>query len=631
MKISLFKLKKKHIQFYLLLLIFTVIGIILFPLNGVRTTPDSAWYLSNALNIYKGYGYVDVNKVPILNRGFLFPFLINISFYIFGVSIEHAFWVVRLFFIFNILLIYIFGKTLLNDLTGIFAALFYITSYVIHDVSSRMHLDSILPFFILLFIMFIKLAFEKEKYSYFILAGVILGLSFLIKELTVIFIPLPLLIYIFYSQYHKKRLLSGIGLVYIIFLLIILPWAIYIYKVSGNFNMILGRVIARESPRAIRALSGFKAEQSFSLVVMMMNSLKALINYSIQYISHYFILTPLFFLSAIFTIYKGFYKKKLGSLVIALSILLFIPVSIYISNRELRLGQSMVLYLLLYIITADFIFEIGLYLLKKLSDHRIEFKWLKKNGLIIIFSILVFIQVIGEKKIINVWQGQGINGINYFHRNAFTLTGWHNPDIQKAGRWLQKNISKNENILCDWFCRRSLYYFSDAKYTIYTMPYLSFLKRVDWQPYRKADNKSKVLFIWPNLNNPKAHNYLKLFLEEPLLSCIQQNRIQYIIVTYRRNFISLYFDENPGFRKVAEFSMGKIKIYQVRKPGKLNQFHTKIGTNLPKFLKNLKNRKPEEYTLLTEKYFRNYLGISEKDISKIVRGQLSSIETYTVY
>ena len=178
----------------LLGLILLAMGLILFPLQEVSTGPDAAWYIANALNIYQGRGYVDTDWTPVLNRGPVFPLLIAASFTLFGPSVLHAIWVVRVFFVLSIVLVYLLGLKFYGKWPGLIAALLVLSSYQINRYASYVLVDVVLPFFILLFIYLLSWAFERKTVRWFLASGVVLGIAFLVKEMAIVFAPIPLLI-----------------------------------------------------------------------------------------------------------------------------------------------------------------------------------------------------------------------------------------------------------------------------------------------------------------------------------------------------------------------------------------------------------------------------------------------------
>ena len=71
---------------------------------------DMSLYMTYALNIFNGNGYVDMDGSPVFFRGPVFPFLIAASYRLFGVNALSALGVVKLFCVLNPVFLYYFGK-----------------------------------------------------------------------------------------------------------------------------------------------------------------------------------------------------------------------------------------------------------------------------------------------------------------------------------------------------------------------------------------------------------------------------------------------------------------------------------------------------------------------------------------
>ncbi len=126
-----------------------ILGIITFFAHPISVPSDLKVYSCNALNIYLGKGYVDIDGSLILFRPPLFPLMIAISYWFLGVSHESTFWVIKAFCVLNPIIVYVIGKRFFGKRVGISAALLILTSYTINHWSFR-HLDAVWPFFVLL-------------------------------------------------------------------------------------------------------------------------------------------------------------------------------------------------------------------------------------------------------------------------------------------------------------------------------------------------------------------------------------------------------------------------------------------------------------------------------------------------
>jgi len=180
-----------------------VLGLITFSAHTIFVPSDLEVYSCTALNIHLGKGYVDIDGSPVFFRAPLFPVMIAMSYRLFGISYESAFWVIKVFCILNPMIVYAIGQKFFGKKVGFGAALLVLTSYTISFFSFR-HLDAIWPFFILLSTFFVYLGFEKNKSGFFALAGMSHALAYLVKEVAILFFPLPLLMFFFISDYRKK-------------------------------------------------------------------------------------------------------------------------------------------------------------------------------------------------------------------------------------------------------------------------------------------------------------------------------------------------------------------------------------------------------------------------------------------
>ena len=616
---------KKLINFsFFIPLILIFIGIIIFPLKGVFTSLHSSWYLTQALNIYKGNGFVDASWSAVTMRGPVFPWMIAVFFRLFGVSIVSALSVVRLFFILNTLLIFFIGKKFYNERVGFMASFLMLTSFTINDLSTFILLDTIMPFFVILSIFFLYTAFEKQGYLFFILSGLAMGIAYMTKEMALTFFPLPFLIYIFIKKWRSRKNLIGVSLFFISLSAALFPWFFYIYKYSNSLGNTLGGV----GQTALRTLIFSDASNSFNLSAFFSNIIQWTRNYCYLHISERFLLGPLIITAWIFTLFRGIIKKKKNDLMILLSLALFIPLMIFFGSFISRAGQSVFFYLLSYINIAHFLFITGDYLFKKLFiyiNSPKPLKFLLRSGGLILFSIILIIEISFERRIISLWTGKLPFGMSYYKKKCKIL-GWHDQTVHEAGEWIKKHISKGSRFMCDRFWKDLIYFNANGNYPFYALPYTYFSKPDAIFLYKeyRSTRIEKPLFLFPGFNQTNSNNYLKSFRQGDLFSEIKRLKIHYIAITARRGFLSFYFDLNPGFKKIAEFGKGIIKIYKVKKPVYLNNFKTRISRSTPAYLKNLKKNNPLKYSLLKEKFLRGKLGFSEQEIIRLIKGKYSS-------
>ncbi len=182
--------------------------------------------------------------------------------------------------------------------------------------------------------------------------------------------------------------------------------------------------------------------------------------------------------------------------------------------------------------------------------------------LILMILILLGIQLFsGNKRTINFFIEKS-SVVRFFLNKDWHwgVMGWHNENVREEGIWLSKNASNNTPILSDWFWASSIYFFNEEAQPFVKMQYIMH-ESLPWENSIDKETVAgeKVLFIWQHINS----GILMALTEESLLSQIIKYQPQYIVITWRRCFLSIYFDQNPGFQKIAQFGNGKIKIYKI--------------------------------------------------------------------
>lgn len=596
------------------------LALLFFPLKGVNTSPDSAWYLATALNIYKGQGYVDESWAAVLTRGPVFSGFIALSYWLFGVSVLHAFWVVRLFYILNILLIYAIGQRFLGKWAGVTAAFFVLTSFTLNHWSSKLLLDNVLPFFMLLSMLLAYLAFEKRRYLYFGLSGLILGLGFLVKEMALIFAPLPLLSFIFINEFRCKRNLMGVLAFLVALGIVTVPWVVYVYNISGDVTVLIGHG-GEKVGRGL--LSSAEITSTPNLFLTLQNYLYWLFNYYRQYLAPNFILAPLFVLAWLFTITRGILTKNKSDLTLSLALLLFSPLIIFFGENNWRAGQSMILYFLSYLSMTSFLFVGGNYvftLLSRLFRQTTPHPLLARYLLASLICLMLGWQIGGEGKMVDLWLGKTVEstyGMTYYSASDWQVEGWHHPLIKKVGDWIRDNVPSNTKLMVDWEWRESIYYYAGGNYQVFQIPYLVYPAHLT--PYGlngiSSPRLEKPLFLWSHQAVSEANSFLIAIREGDLLTEIKEKQIDYIVNTSRWNFLTTYFEENPAFEKVADW--GVIRIFRVKDTGIKSKFKTKVATNVSDFLNSLDLENPAQLDLLKTEFFEQKLDLSETDIISI--------------
>lgn len=205
-----------------------------FLLSYQEIAWDSAQYLKIAEYWYNGNPvFKDLIFPPLLS---FFEYLI---FLVFGVDIVVVKVFYAIFLPLLILFVYKLVSFLQNKKAGLIASCLVLLSHVIMFWSTRLYTDTPLIFLVVLGTYLFLVAVKKNSKKYYILSGVVFGLSFLMKPVSIV---LSLGIIGFYLILNKKInvkilfLLSG--------LIVLIPWLIYMqietndafYVLKGHYS-----------------------------------------------------------------------------------------------------------------------------------------------------------------------------------------------------------------------------------------------------------------------------------------------------------------------------------------------------------------------------------------------------------
>lgn len=592
-----------------------LLSILFFQIRGVDTSPDSAWYIALALNLYKGLGYLEIDWSPEVSRGPVFPGLIALSFWLFGVSVKSALWVVRLFFVLNVGLIYAIGAKFFNRTTGLIAALLVLTSFTAHRLSSYILLDNVVPFFILLAYLLLFMAFEEKKNLYFGLAGFVLGVAFLTKEIAALFLLLPALLWIFVSPYRGEKSWRGVLIFWGVALAIIGAWFLYAHFAGDGRGTVVDRGVRH---LGLWSSAGGGGATSLSVLGQWISSLWLwLKSYYQNYLVSTFALAPLFLLAWGYISFRAMIKASRAEKVLLSGLVLFLPLILHLGNwPALRVGQSFYLFLLSYLALARLLWAVA----SDLPRHKI---WMGIGMVITLLALAVQIWV-GDRGFIHFLKHFEPSGIvpnaggvytMSFGRDDWEVGGWHNEFVEEAGEWLRDNTAPGDPMLIDWYWARSLYFYLGARQPVHMTSYIS---SRDIEPIGHA-SLAPILFIWPQAGktNPMTSK-LNALPESRFLAQMRELNIKYVVVTPRRNFLTLYLRANPGFEEIKQFGSGQIKIFKVQDQLSSIGFPTHIDPRTVTYMHRAAEENPVLYERLVEEYFVGRLGATRTQIEEIM-------------
>lgn len=204
---------------------------------------DEAIYAKVAKNMVEIKDYLVPHWNSSANGWFekppLYMWLVSGFINIFGFNSWSAKLPSAIFGFLTVLLVYLIGKKFFNKTTAFISSLALVTTIHFLYYSRASMLDVTATFFITLALYLYWQAKESEKTKFWIFSGISTGLAVMTKGFVGL---LPFLViglyeiylFIFYKQKFNKKLIFNLIFMFTSFLVIALPWHLYMYKTFGS-------------------------------------------------------------------------------------------------------------------------------------------------------------------------------------------------------------------------------------------------------------------------------------------------------------------------------------------------------------------------------------------------------------
>ena len=608
-----------------------LLGFITFYTHEITIASDMGWYMNSGLNIFLGKGFTNMDGSLVVDRGPIFPLMIAASYFLLGVSPWSAFWVIRIFCIANPLVIYFFGKKLYGKWVGFYAALFILTSYSMNFWSYR-HLDAVWPFIVTLGLYFTLSGFDKKELKYFLFSGICLGISILIKEVSVIFLCVPILIVLFIGEYRKIYFAKGVVLNLCSAIIILIPWLYYL-SVHNSLNLFIGeggQIVGRE-------LGGFLYLQGASDFGGSVDRTLLLLKRFISGLSGYYLdgrhslasnfgIAPLFLFGWIFILVRSFQGDKWSKILFLCAVPMF-PVLSVVGRKDWRVGQGIFFLCLSYLALSALIVWSG----KRLSGYG--WRGLQASSFLC-FCVLVCIlgvQVFGFGKRDLGYKESFKNSMMY---EVFTegkiekkISGaFSNANLNKTIEKLTKIVTTGEGVLIDWWYGGMVVYlrFAGAN-SVFPMPFLWCGIDAIRSGQLPTSGDEKAFYIDSNNLALNPRFMIVMLFESQLSELLEKENIKYVILTPRNILLSSYFASSCCFDEVELIRSDKNKndvyrIYRVLRLEESYEFSLPIiGQNLPRAMALLRLKDRDKYENLKNKYFYKIASLTPVEFAQIER------------
>ena len=597
---------------------------LLSPLSSVKTSSDSAWYLSMAMKLHAEHRYVDAAGEPVMSRGPVFPALLSGAFAVFGASVKHAFWVVRAFYVLLVGSVLIMGLRFFGRGVAFFASLLVLSSATIGESSSQLLLDGVFPVFVLASLCLLYIALRSQRLWLWAAGGVAIGVAFLTKEMALLYVPFPFLLWCLVFRFRTKRNVLGLAIYSGAFAVVLVPWAVHVFLHSGS----LAPLIGGGGPKVLSAFA--EGSGGGGVGFALKRVAKWVADYYTLYLADNFALAPLMAAGWGYTTVRFLVTKAPGAAALLTAGVLFLPIVAFQGGAGWRVGQGILFFVLSLVAAAYLIVDLWRTVLPQLVRRWRKRVWMKRIqvGLALASACAVLgIQASADRDVLGELTG---STLAVYSGVEWTTTGWHTPLLEEVGMWLRGNVSAEEQIMCDWYWRDSLsFYYGNL--SVHGVPYVVFpperatLRQQGIVP----SGTQRPLFLWVNRGDRRISGYLHALREGDLLRAIEQQRVRYVVTTLRRGFLCLYFSSHPGFARVADW--GDVVIFEARTVEPVPTFEMHVGDTVPIYLLRLARQAPADLEALQTEFFERVLSLNVADVKAIVRGDFPFVEIHRAY
>jgi len=612
------------------------ISILILPVSGVQVNNNSAKYLQQANSIMQGQETEMIFPEFETTRGPVFPMILVSAFRLIGKTVLSASLATRAFFSLGIILIYLLGRVLYGRTVGILASFLAITSFGLNRIAVSIDSDIVLPFFILLCILFYYLSLNRYSLSWAVLAGISLGLALLVKESAFLCLGLPLVMAIIAPRVKRYDYLKiGLWLIAATITTLI-PWLIKTVINYGSLLPALG--VAHPNILQYSAkTAGFDSPFAYWAYLFTVGLKNAFIEYYNAHIHAVSPLSSVMVAGCIILFIKGLVFKKNRDLVLTISVFCFLPLILRVADTQVRLGQTTMIFMLLYVILAAsvvfvvnfstrhiFKFTNKIFQIDKLPI-KINYSQKYVHFILILFVGLFFISFqlfLGKNPTWKTWN-KGQYSLKIFSKQKFRVYGRFTTEQQDAAIWLKNNTPKDTKILTDGFTHEALDFFYVRDYNIPIFRFKEIVVdiskeiTIDLENIIKEYEKIKPIFVITYHSFDSGNNRTRIlwvFYEKDITAGMKKQQPDYLVISTRQLFLQHYF--NHAHWAELKYKNPRVVIYKINtdKINKVTMNKLYVNDTINTHIDWLKTSFPKEYNRFV--HIIEKLGISVADLKK---------------
>ena len=563
------KSKSKYIREFTPLIIVCLFAMIIVPISGVSITGNSAFFLSLANKILSGENPVTAGQRP------LFLIILASGFKLLGKTVQSASLATRIFFALEIILIYLLGRVFYNKTVGFLSSGLVLTSYGINYIASYIDTDTVISFFILLFVLTYYISLTRSSRIFAVLAGISLGLGLLVKESSLFYLGLPFGMIIF-AQKGKRRQYVRLGVwvfgTLVIFLVFLVILAFFytgtfhtMFEGQGLFNMISGKMIA------------YDLTVKYWSHVFTIGFPNAVFKYYKNFLQNITPLSIFMIFGWFFLLIRGLIYKKTSDLILAILVISALPLILRLGDYSDRLGQTTIVYMFLYVALAAFFVSFIRLLIKYIAKFNSKYKKinafiqpLKKHPKFIYYLLIILVGIFSVKAQLFTKDSRGTwklwteskYSLSVFSKKPFKVYDRFSTEQQEAAEWLKKNAPKKAKIIADGYANEAMDFFEVADYQI---PFFhpTFDSRISPVAILERHDRVRPLYLitYSNFDSGSpGHRCIWPIYEANIIDSMQV-KPDYLVISGRGLFFSSYFDKAKWVS--LKFDNQLVRIYEI--------------------------------------------------------------------
>ncbi len=489
-----------------------VLALGVFHTTFLNVVWEMAGYMTAALDLYNGKSF------PVGPPAF--PVLIALSYFIGGVSVESAFWVVRIFAVMGPVAVYFFGRKFFDWRIGLAAAGLYFTSYAVNFAAYR-HVDGIWPLFILAALYFFQDGLATRAWKKLALAGALIGFAAMFSSLAAAFVFFPFAFCLIHSRYRRQQSFIDAGVTVAIAAVMAAPFVSL-------------------------------PELSFSLEGMI-ESFKAFFHGREMSVGDNFVLAPLMLLAWLWALDIYVRRGRRDVSLFLAAGLVYLPMMFYLASHNGEVGAGLVFYQLSFVLLAMVMTESVETLARRLPKYR---RWHGHVLAVLVLSLMMVqmqVKDLNERVATDFFKRASLYKVvmgqtgMILDENYFLPTGY-----QPLVTYLQENLTAKDGIAVEGYgVAKAVYFYLQGQIPVANLPVLACTKH-DVPSAPPPASKEETPFYIDSAARYFDRDNFSVFLvyQSTLFDELKKAGTTHIITSGVLAGLESFFSQHPAFELV---------------------------------------------------------------------------------